>query len=79
MSDIRDVLIHRNLGFCALDPCTNATLASITTTIANNCGPEFGISPGDTSQLVRDVQVAFPPVRKVLCLKQYVRLVSCKL
>jgi len=57
------------VGFCALDPCTNASLASITTTLASECGPEFGLQPNETPQLVQHVQVAFPPIRKIICLK----------
>jgi hypothetical protein len=68
------LLTNFNPGFCALDACTNAALAAITTTIATSCGPEFDIPAGQTAEAVQFVQTVFPPTRKVLCLQQYVRL-----
>ncbi|OJT09268.1 hypothetical protein TRAPUB_14265 [Trametes pubescens] len=58
-------------GMCSRPACTNATLATVVSTVTSGCSTELGelgLSDVDSSSLTALVQSAYPTVRQVACL-----------
>jgi hypothetical protein len=59
-------------GVCGQPACTNATLQAVVMNITSGCSSDLaslGLTTNDTSSLVTTVQVAYPTVRQIACLK----------
>lgn len=58
-------------GMCSRPACTNATLATVVSSVTAGCPTELGelgLSDVDSSSLTALVQSAYPTVRQVACL-----------
>lgn len=58
-------------GMCSRPACTNATLATVVSSVTSGCSTELGqlgLSDVDSSSLTALVQSAYPTVRQVACL-----------
>ncbi|THH17723.1 hypothetical protein EW146_g3138 [Bondarzewia mesenterica] len=59
-------------GFCSKTACTNATLASLVSTIVSGCSSDIssaGLGNVSTSTITSDVQTFYPAVRQMACLQ----------
>jgi hypothetical protein len=59
-------------GMCAAGPCSNSTLEALVRNVTSGCSAELskaGLSTSNAGDLVGYVQLGYPTVRKVLCLK----------
>lgn len=66
-------------NLCGSPACSNETLAAVVQNITTGCSTELaatGFTADLTSSVTSAVQVYYPTVRKVVCLKEYVSILS---
>ncbi|KAJ8456885.1 hypothetical protein ONZ45_g18539 [Pleurotus djamor] len=66
-------------GMCSAAPCSNATLEATTRSVIQGCSTDLasiglGTDESSISSVVSQIQLYYPTVRKIACLKKYVFL-----